>query len=147
MKASFAVAQNFQCKGSWANRLLIAEGDGWRAPDENEVSGLTRSALLDDSLGDDATRALLFAVPAHMRARFWAMLDEEASEGRGDFDVFSDDLADFLTFKEMSPPADAVCELVIQDQTGKVATHDLWGLVNFGEEPVMLGWPQLQLRL
>lgn len=147
MKASFAVAQNFQCKGSWADRLLIADGDVWRAPDDHEVSGLTLSALPDESPNAGAACALLFTVPAHMRARFWAMLDEEASEGRGDFDVFSDDLADFLAFKEMPPPAGAVCELVIQDQTGTVATDDLWGLVNFGEEPVLLGWPQLQLRL
>ena len=26
-------------------------------------------------------------------------------------------------------------------------TGDVWALINFGEEPVLLTWPQLQLRL
>ena len=51
----------------------------------------------------------------HMRTRFWAMLDEEAVEGSGDFVYFSDDLAEFLTFKDLPPPKDAVCELILQN--------------------------------
>jgi hypothetical protein len=143
VKAFFAVAPNFQCKGSWADRLLVAEGDGWRAPDDGELAGLTLSAPPD--MG--TAIACLFTVPKHIRARFWAMLDEEAAEGTGDFVNFSDDLAAFLTFKDLPPPNDAVCELLLQDAVGKVTTDDVWALVNFGEEPVLLAWPDLQLRL
>lgn len=143
MTACFAVAPHFQCKGSWADRLLVAEGDGWRAPGEAELAGLTR-----DSPPEDGTAcSRLFTVPMHMRTRFWAMLDQEAAEGSGDFVNFSADLAEFLTFKSLSPPKDAVCELILQDAAGTVTTDDAWALVNFGEEPVLLAWPQLQLRL
>ena len=77
----------------------------------------------------------------------WAMLNEEAAEGTGDSTNFSDDLANFLTFKELPPPKDSVSELLIQSPDGKVETGDVWALINFGEEPVLLTWPQLQLRL
>jgi hypothetical protein len=147
VKASFAVAPNFQCKGSWKDRLLVADGDGWRAPDDSELTALTPSALQDAPSGDGTACSYLFTVPVHMRTRFWAMLDEEAAEATGDFVGFSDDLAEFLTFKDLSPPKDAVCELLLQDAAGKVATDDVWALVNFGEEPVLLAWPELQLRL
>lgn len=147
MKASFAIAPNFQCKGSWADRLLVAEGDAWRAPDDSELAGLTLSAPQDMPSGDGTACACLFTVPMHLRARFWAMLDEEAAEGSGDFVNFSDDLAEFLTFKDLPPPNDAICELLLQDVGGKVATDDVWALVNFGEDPVLLAWPELQVRL
>ena len=67
--------------------------------------------------------------------------------GTGDFDEFSEDLANFLTFKELPPPKDSVSELLIQSPDGKVETGDVWALINFGEEPVLRTWPQLQLRL
>jgi hypothetical protein len=82
-----------------------------------------------------------------MRTRFWAMLNEEAAAGTGDFDEFSDGLAEFLTFKELPPPQDSVCELLVQAPGGTVKTGDVWALINFGEEPVLLAWPQLRLRL
>jgi hypothetical protein len=141
--ASFTVAPNFQCKESWPERLLVAEGDAWRAPDDSELASLTRAA----PAADGAASASLFSVPTHMRHRFWAMLDDEAKAGSGDFEYFSDDLAQFLAFKALLPPADAVYELLVQDVGGKVQTDDAWALINFGEEPVLLGWPGLQLRL
>lgn len=147
MKPSFAVAPNFQCKGSWADRLLVADGDRWRAPNDNELAGLTSSEPPDTQTGDGAACSCLFAVPVHMRTRFWSMLDEEATQGSGDFVYFSDDLAEFLTFKDLPPPKDSVCELLLQDADGKVTTNDVWALVNFGEEPVLLAWPELRLRL
>jgi hypothetical protein len=141
--ASFTVAPNFQCKGSWAERLLVAAGDAWRAPDDNELASLT----LNTPPAGGSACSCLFSVPTHMRHRFWAMLDDEAKAGSGDFEYFSDDLAQFLTFKALPPPADAVYELLVQDVGGKVATDDAWALINFGEEPILLGWPGLQLRL
>jgi hypothetical protein len=143
VKASFAVAPNFQCKGSWADRLLVADGDGWRTPSQDELSALAPST----PSGDGAPCTWLFTVPMHLRNRFWTMLDEEATQGSGDFVYFSDDLADFLTFKDLPPPKESVCELLLQDADGKVSTNDVWALVNFGEDPVQLAWPQLRLRL
>lgn len=143
MTASFRVAPNFQCKGSWAERLLVGAGDAWRAPDDNELASLT----LNTPPAGGTVCSCLFSVPNHMRHRFWAMLDDEAKAGSGDFEYFSDDLAQFLAFKALPPPADAVYELLVQDAGGKVATADAWALVNFGEEPILLGWPELQLRL
>jgi hypothetical protein len=141
--ASFAIAPNFHVNGTWADRLLVADGDRWRAPDEKERLALT----LDAPPADDAACSCLFTVPMHMRTRFWSMLNDEAAEGTGNFVSFSDDLAEYLTFKDLPPPKDAVCELLLQDTGGQVATGDVWALVNFGEEPVLLAWPKLQLRL
>ena len=125
------------------DRLLVAEGDRWRAPHDDELAGLT----LNTPSQDGGACSSLFTVPAHMCSRFWAMLDEEASAGTGNFDGFSDDLAQFLTFKELPPPKDAVCELLVQDAAGEVRTEDVWALINFGEGPILLAWPQLRLRL
>src|SRR5262249_58998868 len=65
----------------------------------------------------------------------------------GHFDDFSKALAIFRTLKELPPPKDSVSELLIQSPDGKVETGDVWALINFGEEPVLLTWPQLRLRL
>ena len=143
MKPSFAIAPNFQCKGSWTDRLLVAEGDGWRAPHDDELVGLTREKPPEDA----AACFCLFSVPVHMRTRFWAMLNEEASAGTGDFDEFSEGLVQFLVFKELPPPKESVCELLVQDAGGQVKTDDVWALINFGEEPILLAWPRLHLRL
>lgn len=142
MTASFSIAPNFQCKGSWKDRLLVAEGSGWRVPNDDELAGMTSA---EPAGGDGAS--WLFTIPAHLRTRFWAMLDDEAAEGAGDFVLFAEDLAGFLTFKDMPPPADSVSELLIQDTAGKVETGDVWALINFGEEPVLLAWPQTRLKL
>ncbi|HWV54361.1 hypothetical protein [Pseudorhodoplanes sp.] len=143
MTVSFAVAPNFQLKGSWTDRLLVAEGDGWRAANADEVTALT---LSEPPEGGDAC-ACLFTVPMHLRGRFWMMLDQEAVEGSGDFVSFSYDLAEFLRFKQLPLPNDSVCELLLQDAAGQLTTDDVWALVNFGEDPVELAWPQLRLRL
>lgn len=143
MKASFSIAPNFQCKGSWKDRLLVAEGSGWRVPHDDELAGMT---LTYPAGGDDAS-SCLFTVPAHLRTRFWAMLDDEAAEGAGDFVLFAEDLAGFLAFKDLPPPKDSVSELLIQDTAGKVETGDVWALINFGDEPVVLTWPQARLKL
>lgn len=142
MKPLFAIAPNFQCKGSWTDRLLLAEGEGWRAPHDDEVVSLT----VKEPSADGASSSM-FSIPVHMSTRFWAMLQDEAEAGEGDFVAFSDDLANFLTFKNLPPPHDSVCELLIQEAGGSLSTSDVWALINVGEEPVMLAWPGLQLRL
>ena len=125
------------------DRLLVADGDGWRVPREDELPSL----MLTTPSEGDAAHASLFSIPAHMSTRFWDMLSEQAAAGTGDFVRFSDDLVDFLTFKELPPPKESVCELLLQDARGAVSTSDVWAVVNVGELPVLLGWPRLRLRL
>jgi len=100
VKACFAIAPNFQCKGSWMDRLLVVEGDGWRAPHDDDLAGLMSKKPAED----DPACSVLFSIPVHMRTRFWTMLNEEAAAGTGDFVKFSDDVARFLTFTALPPP-------------------------------------------
>ncbi len=143
MRPRFAIAPNFQCKGSWAERLLVAEGDGWRPPGKDELESLTPEGPSRDETGCCS----VISIPLHLRDRFWSMLNDEVAEGTGNFDLFSEDLAEFLTFKRLSLPAETVCELLLQEPGGKVKTDDVWGLMNFGDESILLAWPQLRLRL
>jgi hypothetical protein len=141
MRPAFAIAANFHLEGRWPDRLLVAEGEGWRAPREDELAGLIAQAP-----GTNAT-VLLFVIPAHMRSRFWNMLGEEATEGTGDFVTFAADLRQLLAFKELPPPADATFDLLVQDIGGAVAPAELWGLINFGDEALLLDWPTVRLCL
>jgi hypothetical protein len=141
MRPAFAIAPDFHLLGDWSDRLLVAEGEGWRAPREDELA-----TLVVRTPGSDVA-VLLFTVPAHMRARFWEMLGEEAAEGTGDFLTFAADLRQFLAFKELPPPTDAEFDLVVQDVGGAVDPAGLWALVNFGDEPLSLDWPGVRLRL
>src|SRR6185436_5557836 len=109
MRPAFAIAPNFHLDGGWADRLLIAADGGWRAPREDEIAALVADAAHTD------VATLLFAFPVHMRARFWDMLGEEAAEGTGDFVAFAAEVRQFLAFKELPPPPDALFELLIQD--------------------------------
>lgn len=138
MRPAFAIAADFHVSGGWLDRLLVAEGDGWRAPREDELALLVA--------GTDGA-ALLFVMPAHMRATFWTMLNEQAAEGTGDFIAFAADMRQFLVFKGLPPPADAMFELLAQDAGGEVDAAGLWALVNFGDEPLFLDWPGVRLRV
>jgi hypothetical protein len=141
MRPAFAIASNFHVDGGWLDRLLVAASEGWRAPREDELA-----ALLAEAPGTDGA-ALLFAIPAHMRERFWEMLGEQAAEGTGDFVAFADEVRQFLAFKELPPPSDALFELLAQNAGGKVDAAGLWSLINFGDEPLLLDWPGVRLRV
>lgn len=141
MRPAFAIASNFHVSGGWLDRVLVAGNEGWRAPREDELAGLVAEAARTDGA------ALLFVIPAHMRASFWDMLGEQAAEGTGDFIAFAAEIRQFLAFKELPPPADAVFELLAQDAGGKVDAAGLWALVNFGDEPLLLDWPGVRLRV
>ncbi len=123
------------------DRLLVAANEGWRAPREDEVAALVAEAPRPDGA------ALLFVIPAHMRERFWEMLGEQAAEGTGDFVTFAEGLREFLAFKELPPPAESVFDLLVQDVGGTVDAAGLWALVNFGDEPLLLDWPGVRLRV
>ena len=141
MRPAFAIAANFHLDGGWLDRLLVPEGVDWRAPREAELAGLVTEAQQADGV------ALLFVTPGHLRTRFWTMLSQQAAEGTGDFIAFADDLRQFLDFKALPPPQDAVFELLVQDASGQVDATGLWALVNFGEETVVLDWRDVRLRL
>jgi hypothetical protein len=141
MRPEFAIASNFHFGGGWLDRLLVAGDQGWRAPREDEIALLVAEAPRTD------VAALLFVMPAHVCARFWAMLDEQAASGTGDFIAFAAEMRRFLDFKELPPPADALFELLAQDAGGNVDAAGLWALVNFGDEPLLLDWPGVRLRL
>jgi hypothetical protein len=138
MKPAFAIAPNFHVDGGWLDRLLVGGNEGWRAPSADEVAALLAGALRPDA-------AVLFVVPAHMRERFWTMLGEEAAEGAGDFVSFAAELRQFLAFKDLPPPANSDFDLVVQDVGGTVDAAGLWAVVNFGDEPLLLGWPDVRL--
>ena len=140
MRAAFAIAPNFHLGGGWSDRVLVAGSEGWRAPREDELAALVTQPPADGAV-------LLFVTPAHMRARFWAMLNEQAAEGTGDFITFAAEMREFLAFKELPPPADAVLDLLIQDAGAQVDTAGLWAVVNFDDEPLLLDWPGVRLRL
>jgi hypothetical protein len=141
MRPTFAIAANFQMSGGWTDRLLVAEGGGWRAPRADELAALVAETPRADGA------ACLFVVPGHLRAKFWSMLSEEAAEGTGDFIGFANEMRQFLAFKELPPPANAVFELLVQDVGGEVDTARLWSLINFGDEPLLLAWPGIRLWL
>jgi hypothetical protein len=141
MKPAFAIASNFRLDGGWLDRLLVAENEGWRAPSADELASLVAEAPRPDAA------AVLFVLPAHMRERFWAMLGEQAAEGTGDFVTFAEELREFLAFKALPPPAESVFDLLVQDVGGTVDAAGLWALVNFDDEPLLLDWPGVRLRL
>jgi hypothetical protein len=136
------VAPNFHLPEAPAGRLLVADGAGWRPPSEDERSALAlRSATPDAQSG----QVLLFALPGHLRAYFWGMLEQgEAAAG---FDAFASEVGRFLAFKQLPPPEGAVFELVLQRAEGKVEPCGLWAVVNLGDDPVVVGVPGLRLRL
>src|SRR5688572_23402152 len=141
MKPAFAIASNFHVDGGWSDRLLVADNEGWRAPRDDELALLVAEAPPVDGV------TLLFAIPMHMRARFWDMLNEQVAEGTGDFITVAADMRQFLVFKELPPPADAVFELLAHDAGGNVDTAGLWALINFGDEPLLLDWQGVRLRV
>jgi hypothetical protein len=119
-----AVAPNFHLPGAAAERVL----DAGAAP-ADPTGGLV----------------LLFAVPGHLRASFWDMMDR-AEAGQG-FDGFAAEVGRFLAFKQLPPPERAVFELVLHGPGGGFEGRDLWAVVNLGEESVVVGLPGLRLRL
>jgi hypothetical protein len=103
--------------------------------------------IVPQSVRADQLRELvvLFALPGHLHASFWVML-EQAGTGAG-FDAFASEVGRFLTFKQFPPPERAVFELVLNGAGGKVEPHGLWAVVNLGDDPVMVGVPGLRVRL
>jgi hypothetical protein len=135
------VAPNFHLSGALADRLLVAEGDAWRAPSEGDLAAIIPTDATRDDLG---RLILLFALPVHLRSSFWLMM--ENSEPSDDFDAFAEEMANFLAFKQLQPPERAVIESVLH-LSGSINPVGLWAVVNMGDDSVLVGLPGLRLRL
>lgn len=131
-----AVAPNFHLPGAAEGRLLVADGAGWRSPTEGEPFATPEqpSGLI-----------LLFALPGHLRASFWVMLEQAGPDA--DFDGFASEVQRFLAFKQLPAPERAVFELVLHGVGGTVEPSGLWAVVNLGDDPVVVGVPGLRVRL
>jgi hypothetical protein len=143
MRPAVTIAPHFHLAGAWADRLLIADGVNWRAPQDAELADLAPEATPEHL----ASCACLFSVPAHLRSSFWAMLEKQGSADDGDFVGFSAEVARFLAFKMMPAPEGAVFELVLRMPGGEFNSGGLWAIMNLGDEPALLAWPELRLRL
>jgi hypothetical protein len=143
-RVQVAAAPNFHLPGALAERLLVADGGGWRPPTEGE-----RAAIAPQ----DVTRAgvernglvLLFALPVHLRSSLWTMLEQ--GETGGAFGVLASEVGRFLTFKQLIPPKQAVIELVLQRAGGVIEPSGLWAAINMGDGPVAVSLPGLRLLL
>ena len=144
MNPPLAVAPNFPPAGAWPERLLVPDSDAWRAPEEAELAALVREPTTQKEL---AECACLFVLPAHLRLSFWQMLQRQAEHGDGDFVAFAAEVARFLAFKQLPAPAGAAFELVVQTARGAFDGAGLWGVANLGDEPALIAWPTLRLRL
>ncbi len=131
-----AVAPNFHLPGTVAERLLDTDG-----PLSDVVSP---NPTLDELSG----LVLIFVLPARLRATFWAMLEQPAPDGTGDdFDALAAETARFLAFKQLPPPQRGLFELVLQRPAAPFEARSLWGVVNLGDESVVVALPGLRLRL
>jgi hypothetical protein len=138
---SVAVAPNFHLHGALADRLLIADGAGWRPPCDSE-----RSMFVPQSALPDASDAiLLFTLPGHLLSFFWGMLKRGVLAE--DFDTITSEVARFLTFKQLPPPERAIFELVLHGAGANVEQRSPWAVMNLGDDPILVGLRGLRLRL
>lgn len=144
MTPQLVVAPHFHLAGTWADRLLVADGVGWRAPQEGELAQLVVEPRTREEL---AACVCLFSLPAHLSRAFWSMLEQQATRGEGDFVSFAAEVARFLAFKLLPPPEGAAFELVLRVAGGTFDAGGLWGVVNLADEPAFVVWPALRLRL
>lgn len=129
MSVTFTIAPHFHLAAPWAERILVADGPGWRVPTDDELKTLVRQPTTHEEL---AACVCLFALPAHLRSAFWAMLERQAAEGDGDFVAFAAEAARFLAFKQLAPPEGAAFELVVH-ANGLFDGTGVWGVVNLGD--------------
>lgn len=126
------VAANFYLDAS-TDRVLIADGAGWRALNEEEMSGFAT----------DETSLLLFTLPTRLRTACWTVLEKNAE----DFDGVAAEIASFLSFKQLAPPKGATFELVLHGPAGTLASSGFWAIVNLGDDLAVITVPGVRLQL
>jgi hypothetical protein len=144
MTPRLTVAPHFHLAGTWAERLLVADDAGWRPAQDGELTQLLSEPKTREEL---AECVCLFSLPAHLSKSFWSMLEQQATQGDGDFVNFAAEVARFLTFKLLAPPEGAAFELVLRMAGGAFDGAGLWGVINLSDEPAFVAWPELRLRL
>jgi hypothetical protein len=98
--------------------------------------------------GADVTHCgttLLFALPGHLRASFWSVLEQ--GDAPANFDVLAAEVGRFLAFKELSPPPGAVFEVILHGASGVVEPRGLWAVINLGDDLVAVEVPGLRIFL
>jgi hypothetical protein len=121
----FVVAPFFHQSVDWSSRLLVSGGveqeEGrfvprppWRAPTDAELAALVADRA--PAQRDDLNAFLcLFALPQHLQAMWWDLLDRTRLAGTTHlegFDVFVNEVASLLAFKELPVPDGASFDLV-----------------------------------
>jgi hypothetical protein len=172
----FAVAPHFHVPADWPRRLRIGAGieedDGrffprgpWRPLTAEELGLLVSDAAGLAPPDLDATLCL-FQLPEHLRSAWWQLLDEAAAAGDAGlagFDVFGEQLGEFLAFKGLPVAGEARCDVVVSKPGQRSARWDpeanraagmscslapwvswpdgasargpgLWGAINLGDE-------------
>jgi len=138
-----AVAPGFHLPGTWPGRLQV--GVPWRTPDATELA-----SLVADGVGD---HLCLFALPAHLLASFLAVLERAGGLPEDEARAFFGEVARFLEYKRLAPPAGAVFEIVASRQgvAADVSPSAIWGAANLGDEPTHVvfaaGGTPVRLRL
>jgi hypothetical protein len=126
----YAVAPHFHMTVDWSQRLLIGVGvdecngcfvarNSWRPPTPDELSLLAHASPEVIPQGALEESLLLCQFPAHLRAAWWALLEQNADVlGRvpiPGFDAFANQVAEFLEFKQLPMPKNARCDVVLSD--------------------------------
>jgi hypothetical protein len=138
------IAPGFHLDGDWPGRLLV---DG-RAPDEAELRSLV--LVMPSSHAD---HLCLFRLPAHLLEELWMSLEREGGLSQDVASTLFAEVAGFLEYKSLAPPAGAVFEVVAR-RAGETEDPRLcldWGVANLGDEAthseVVVGGSRLRLRL
>jgi hypothetical protein len=109
------VAPRFHVPPAWPERIRLSGGvAGWRPATDAEIALL----LAEAPPGEDAWQrhVCLFAIPAHLRSRWWEMAArqvEERSAGTPDITEFARAVADFARFKRLPLPPRCSFEVVL----------------------------------
>jgi hypothetical protein len=124
----FVVAPHFHLPADWPRRLRVGvgveEADGcffprplWRPPTAEELAVLVPSPAGPKAPEDPEACVCLFQLPGHLWGEWWKLLER----GMGDLgggrlphlDVFVNQLAEFLAFKDLPLPEGARCDVVV----------------------------------
>lgn len=136
------VAPNFHLPGGPGERLRVPAEIGWRSLTDVEQAKIVGP---DQARGDRSRSIQLFTLPKHLSSPFWELLEQP--DRVGVFDAAAAAVGKFLTFKQLSPPECARFELVLHGEGGFIEPRGLWGVVNLGDEKVVVDLATLRLIL
>jgi hypothetical protein len=149
------VAPRFQMLPDWSRRLRVGAGleatDGsffpllpWRPPTTDELALLVHDASREQLSVEDLESSLcLFQLPEHLWSRWWNLLESAAGVlGNGDipgFDLFADQVREFLAFKRLPVPNHSRFDVVITNPTRTPGAEEpcqpyQWGGINLGDD-------------